>query len=188
MSEYPDLHHKMSKKIAQLTKVIYHLNTRNDDHEAEIAALTAQYQVSVEPPLLQRTAGLIACRRTVLRFQAEIDDILRDASSKLNKFKEFMQKSKDSGGSDAATKALADRHERDKAAALSELETIKAKYAAREKELESAHAEKISLMKVCSCFLRGCSVCCFVVLVFVHLSTRLCPASARLSCARLRIS
>lgn len=46
MAEYPDLHHKMSKKIAQLTKVIYHLNTRNDDHETEIATLTAQHQAS----------------------------------------------------------------------------------------------------------------------------------------------
>ena len=44
--EYPDLHHKMSKKIAQLTKVIYHLNTRNDDHEAELAALTSQHEVN----------------------------------------------------------------------------------------------------------------------------------------------
>lgn len=30
---FPDLHHKMSKKIAQLTKVIYHLNTKNEDHQ-----------------------------------------------------------------------------------------------------------------------------------------------------------
>ncbi len=29
---FPDLHHKMSKKIAQLTKVIYHLNTKNEVH------------------------------------------------------------------------------------------------------------------------------------------------------------
>ena len=28
----------MSKKIAQLTRVIYHLNTRNDDHAADMAA------------------------------------------------------------------------------------------------------------------------------------------------------
>lgn len=33
------LKHHMSKKIAQLTRVIYHLNTRNDDHSAELAAL-----------------------------------------------------------------------------------------------------------------------------------------------------
>lgn len=32
---FPDLHHKMSKKIAQLTKVIYHLNTRNEDHQVD---------------------------------------------------------------------------------------------------------------------------------------------------------
>ncbi len=49
MAEYPDLHHKMSKKIAQLTKVIYHLNTRNDDHEVEIAALNAQHQARERP-------------------------------------------------------------------------------------------------------------------------------------------
>lgn len=30
---FPDLHHKMSKKIAQLTKVIYHLNSKNEDHQ-----------------------------------------------------------------------------------------------------------------------------------------------------------
>lgn len=30
---FPDLHHKMSKKIAQLTKVIYHLNTKNEDRQ-----------------------------------------------------------------------------------------------------------------------------------------------------------
>lgn len=35
----PDLHLKMSKKIAQLTKVIYALNTKNDEHEAMVDAL-----------------------------------------------------------------------------------------------------------------------------------------------------
>lgn len=34
---FPDLHHKMSKKIAQLTKVIYHLNTKNEDRQARAA-------------------------------------------------------------------------------------------------------------------------------------------------------
>jgi hypothetical protein len=33
---FPDLHHKMSKKIAQLTKVIYHLNTKNEDRQIEV--------------------------------------------------------------------------------------------------------------------------------------------------------
>lgn len=45
---FPDLHHKMSKKIAQLTKVIYHLNTKNEDRQARAschhsAALLTSY-------------------------------------------------------------------------------------------------------------------------------------------------
>lgn len=36
---FPDLHHKMSKKIAQLTKVIYHLNTKNEDRQARAACV-----------------------------------------------------------------------------------------------------------------------------------------------------
>lgn len=38
---FPDLHHKMSKKIAQLTKVIYHLNTKNEDRQASFASRSA---------------------------------------------------------------------------------------------------------------------------------------------------
>lgn len=39
-----DLHLKMSKKIAQLTKVIYTLNSKNDESENLIANLKAQYE------------------------------------------------------------------------------------------------------------------------------------------------
>uniref|UniRef100_A0A4W6ETC4 Family with sequence similarity 184 member A n=1 Tax=Lates calcarifer TaxID=8187 RepID=A0A4W6ETC4_LATCA len=39
-----DLHLKMSKKIAQLTKVIYALNTKNDEHEAAIATLKEAHE------------------------------------------------------------------------------------------------------------------------------------------------
>ena len=56
-----DLHHKMSKKIAQLTRVIYHLNTRNDDHDLELSALTKQHEVSSGCYAVAR-AGRV-CRR-----------------------------------------------------------------------------------------------------------------------------
>ncbi|CAG06666.1 unnamed protein product [Tetraodon nigroviridis] len=39
-----DLHLKMSKKIAQLTKVIYALNTKNDEHEEEIESLKEAHE------------------------------------------------------------------------------------------------------------------------------------------------
>ena len=40
----PDLHLKMSKKIAQLTKVIYALNTKNDEHEAMVDAIKKTHE------------------------------------------------------------------------------------------------------------------------------------------------
>ncbi len=40
----PEIHYKMSKKIAQLTKVIYYLNTKNEDQSDELETLTLNYQ------------------------------------------------------------------------------------------------------------------------------------------------
>lgn len=39
-----DIHLKMSKKIAQLTKVIYALNSKNDESENVIAAMRTQFE------------------------------------------------------------------------------------------------------------------------------------------------
>ncbi|XP_047211036.1 protein FAM184A-like isoform X3 [Girardinichthys multiradiatus] len=44
----PDMHLKMSKKIAQLTKVIYALNTKNDEHEEEIESLKEAHEDEVQ--------------------------------------------------------------------------------------------------------------------------------------------
>ncbi len=32
---FPDLHHKMSKKVARLTRVIFILNTKNDENDSD---------------------------------------------------------------------------------------------------------------------------------------------------------
>ena len=45
---FPDFHHKMSKKIAQLTKVIYQLNTKNDDHTFQLQELSNTYENEIE--------------------------------------------------------------------------------------------------------------------------------------------
>ncbi len=37
-----------SKKIAQLTKVIYLLNTKNDEHEYELKGLEDQYESDID--------------------------------------------------------------------------------------------------------------------------------------------
>ena len=40
----PDMLYKLSKKIAQLTKVIYSLNTRNDDLECDLESMRLGYE------------------------------------------------------------------------------------------------------------------------------------------------
>ena len=50
-----------SKKIAQLTKVIYHLHTQNDDHQYEVAAIRKDHEGELAsghgPELLLVTLG-----------------------------------------------------------------------------------------------------------------------------------
>ncbi len=53
-----DLHLKMSKKIAQLTKVIYALNSKNDESENLIANIRAQFEEEKEQLVLDTNKKL----------------------------------------------------------------------------------------------------------------------------------
>ncbi len=48
----PELHLKMCKKIAQLTKVIYQLHTKNEEHEVRSRELTLTYEQQIEEVLI----------------------------------------------------------------------------------------------------------------------------------------
>ncbi|XP_053434053.1 protein FAM184B [Nycticebus coucang] len=54
----PEMHVKMCKKIAQLTKVIYALNTRQDEAEASVEALRDAHQEELRDAVAQAQAGL----------------------------------------------------------------------------------------------------------------------------------
>ena len=56
--ERDEIHHKMSKKVAQLTKVIFHLNTKNEEAEAHTAAVTEAYEEEVELILVDANTKL----------------------------------------------------------------------------------------------------------------------------------
>eukprot|EP00026_Physarum_polycephalum_P001266 Phypoly_transcript_01267.p1 GENE.Phypoly_transcript_01267~~Phypoly_transcript_01267.p1 ORF type:complete len:1049 (+),score=185.29 Phypoly_transcript_01267:344-3490(+) len=43
-----DMHYKMSKKIAQLTKVIYQLNSRNDDQQEDLCAIRDLHENEIQ--------------------------------------------------------------------------------------------------------------------------------------------
>nr|XP_013815467.1 PREDICTED: protein FAM184B [Apteryx mantelli mantelli] len=63
---------KMCKKIAQLTKVIYALNTKNDEHEATIQALKDAHEEEIQHILAET-------RKTILQYKskAEEEQLLR---------------------------------------------------------------------------------------------------------------
>ena len=92
---FPDLHHKMSKKVAQLTKVIYHLNTRNEDFQSELKSAQRSH------------AG-------------EVEEILQDAADKINAFKKKLESAKQHGATAAALQKLKKQHraERDEASEI----------------------------------------------------------------------
>merc|ERR1711991_973235 len=99
---FPDLHLKMSKKIAQLTKEIYHLNTRNEDFSIDLKAEKQSHA-------------------------SEVEEILQDAANKINKFKSQLAKAKQNSATANALKKLRSQHEREREDALSEFTNYKAR-------------------------------------------------------------
>lgn len=61
---------RMSKKISQLTKVIYHLNSRTEDNEFDMQEMVEQYE-------------------------SEIEQILKDTAEKINFFKVQLDEARD---------------------------------------------------------------------------------------------
>jgi len=47
-SYQPDIQYKMCKKIAQLTKVIYYLNSKDEDQQEQIESLKSLYEEEIE--------------------------------------------------------------------------------------------------------------------------------------------
>ena len=68
----PDLHHKMSKKIAQLTKVIYHLNTKNEDNQSEIENVNYNHQLEIQHILTDSTSKMNKMKDSIEQKQASV--------------------------------------------------------------------------------------------------------------------
>ncbi|KAM9317231.1 protein FAM184A [Gastrophryne carolinensis] len=62
-----ELHLKMSKKIAQLTKVIYALNTRNDEHESGIQAIKEAHEEEIQQILAET-------REKILQYKSKVSE------------------------------------------------------------------------------------------------------------------
>eukprot|EP01138_Halocafeteria_seosinensis_P000438 gb/GECG01000452.1/.p1 GENE.gb/GECG01000452.1/~~gb/GECG01000452.1/.p1 ORF type:complete len:144 (+),score=40.30 gb/GECG01000452.1/:1-432(+) len=113
-----DLHFKMSKKIAQLTKVIYHLNTVNDDHESEKAAITTQHN-------------------------EEVQQILSDAADKIKRFESQLQERKEERKTELALEELRKQYEREKQDAKEDFREFCEKQRKHQEELEQKYQEEL---------------------------------------------
>ncbi|XP_062349393.1 protein FAM184B [Cinclus cinclus] len=60
-----EMHMKMCKKIAQLTKVIYALNTKNDEHEDSIQALREAHEEEIQNILAETRETILQCKSKV---------------------------------------------------------------------------------------------------------------------------
>ena len=122
-SGFPDLHLKMSKKIAQLTKVIYHLNTRNEDHE-------------------------LAMRRTRAAHTQELDATVRDASQKIASLqKELDKRLQQDGGLESQLAAQRAQHTQEREEALAEFAEHRDRAAARIEGLQADHARQVARLQ-----------------------------------------
>ena len=82
-------HAQMSKKIAQLTKVIYALNSKNDDQEMQLTAVQDAYEAEIEQ-MLKETYTRINEFRKQLDFQKQQTDF----EGKLAEYQQQRQKEK----------------------------------------------------------------------------------------------
>ena len=78
-----DMHHKVCKKMAQLTRVIYQMNTRNDENELIIENRISMYEGELSRVVKE-------CNQIVSKYQSELEnakknDRVKEELSKLQK-------------------------------------------------------------------------------------------------------
>ena len=67
-----ETHHKMSKKIAQLTKVIFHLHSKNEENSAMHTSIQNAYEKEIET-LLNSSNSIISKQKDAITKAQEGD-------------------------------------------------------------------------------------------------------------------
>ncbi|XP_038655617.1 protein FAM184A isoform X3 [Scyliorhinus canicula] len=86
-----ELHLKMSKKIAQLTKVIYALNTKNDEHEAAIEALKEAHEEEIQQ-IFDETKEKILQYKGKINEEVELRKKIQSLEESLEQHEQMKQK------------------------------------------------------------------------------------------------
>ncbi|OQR86713.1 hypothetical protein ACHHYP_10259 [Achlya hypogyna] len=116
-----DLQLKMSKKIAQLTKVIFLLNTKNEDAAFELQAT-------------------VSCHRR------DTESLARDAAAKMAALKDALEKKDAQLKSMESLKKLKERHKAEKHEALADFQRYKDDVKRAAKEADDAFRKEVAAM------------------------------------------
>ncbi|XP_060229166.1 protein FAM184A isoform X8 [Meriones unguiculatus] len=100
-----DMHLKMSKKIAQLTKVIYALNTKNDEHESAIQALKDAHEEEIQQILAETREKILLykskvteeldLKRKIQVLEASLEDHMKMRQQALTEFEAYKHRVED---------------------------------------------------------------------------------------------
>ncbi|XP_062042669.1 protein FAM184A isoform X7 [Lepus europaeus] len=100
-----DMHLKMSKKIAQLTKVIYALNTKNDEHESAIQALKDAHEEEIQQILAETREKILKykskvteeldLKRKIQVLEASLEDHIKMKQQALTEFEAYKHRVED---------------------------------------------------------------------------------------------
>ncbi|CUG86092.1 Hypothetical protein, putative [Bodo saltans] len=120
-TEEVDLNFKMSKKIAQLTKVIYQLNCRNEDSDVH--------------------ARIIADR-----YEGEITCIMADAKDKLTSLRDALNAKNDDDKVQRVIKEMTKLHQKEKDDATKKFDEFREKVIRNEQTLKQNFEERVAAM------------------------------------------
>ncbi|XP_005389185.2 PREDICTED: protein FAM184A isoform X4 [Chinchilla lanigera] len=100
-----DMHLRMSKKIAQLTKVIYALNTKNDEHESAIQALKDAHEEEIQQILAETREKILQykskvteeldLKRKIQVLEASLEDHIKMKQQALTEFEAYKHRVED---------------------------------------------------------------------------------------------
>ena len=127
-----DTHLKLCKKVAQLTKVIYHLNTRNEDNDIRLAELKAASDAEVG-------AVVEDAQRKIAGARTEAEAKTKELFARLDELTKGHEREKKKG--QAALTEARTRFERETAAAATKLRDAEKELQARMAEMGAAAKE-----------------------------------------------
>jgi hypothetical protein len=113
-----DVHHKMSKKIAQLTKVIFHLHSKNEENSLFHSSLSGAYE-------------------------KEIETILREANTVVARQRDALEKAKEGAKVKEMIKEAEERHGQERRETQKQFEEYKVKVKDREGQVEREYQGKV---------------------------------------------